>query len=192
MNDVSTTDIARLKRDLALRGYTDADIEELLGMPVLLIPGPITPEDSDTPSQKLTKHIAFLSKDLQQESIPNEVVLRQDVQRTYVEERHAHVELGTIVVSLFAVRQIATFADIAQILDFLLNLLRIRFGAGRTAQLMPNLKFDLELHDGERIAKLQIEGPADQVTKNLTPGRVNAMLANLREDRSDDRLARET
>lgn len=182
MDEVAVSSISRLRRDLALRGYTESEIDELLQMPILLIPGQVTPENSDTPGQRLTKHIAFLSKDLQRESIPNTVILQKGGERTYLDERQAHVDLGTIVVSIFAAQQIARFADVAQILDFLLNLIRYRLAAGRTDKLMPEVSFDLELQNGEKVARLRVEGKADGVNKTLTPSRLKAMLSTVQGD----------
>ena len=119
-------------------------------------------------------------------SEPEEVVLLKDIPRSYVEERHAHVDLGTIVVGVHTAQQIGLFANFAQILDFMLNLIQLRLGRGRTAELMPEVKFDLEIHDGEKMARVQVEGQADEVTKILAPRRIEAMLASLQEPSRND------
>ena len=113
-------------------------------------------------------------------------MLLKDIPRSYVEERHAHVDLGTIVVGVHTAQQIGLFANFAQILDFMLNLIQLRLGRGRTAELMPEVKFDLEIHDGEKMARVQVEGQADEVTKILAPRRIEAMLASLQEPSRND------
>jgi hypothetical protein len=185
VSDFSVTAISTLKRDLALRGYNEGEIDELLHTPILFIPGPITPQDQDEPAQKLTSHIAFISKELKREGILNRVAVRKDVPRKYLEERHAHIDLGTVVLSIWSAQQIGAFANIAQVLDFLLNLIQFRFGSGRTAELMPNVKFDLEIHNSKNSARVRVEGAADAVAKIVTPKRLEAMLSSLKESPKD-------
>jgi hypothetical protein len=104
------------------------------------------------------------------------VVVRKNAPQRYIEDRHAHIDLGTIVVSVSAAQQLGLFANITQMLDFLLNLIQFRFAKGRTDQLMPNTKFTLELHNKEQVVRVKLEGPANEVTKILTPKRIQAML----------------
>jgi hypothetical protein len=179
MIDILTTDLAELKRDLSLRGYDDAEIKDLLSTSIFLIPGPISPPDSESPTQKLTSHTAFLSKDLQKAGIRNRVALRKDIPRRYIDEREAHVDFGTIVIGLSTLQQIGAFADVVQILDFLFGLIRLRFATGRTAELMPSVKFDLVLHNQERMARLTVEGAADEMTKVLTPEHIETICSSL-------------
>jgi len=134
MNDIEIYNLALVERDLKLRGRSDAEIAELLQIPVLLIPGPVTPLDSESPIQVLTNHIAFISKDLSRQSITNQVVVvSKDIARGYVEERHANVDLGAIL--LLSLAQLGGLANLAQILDFLLNLIQLRFVLRRTQEL---------------------------------------------------------
>lgn len=185
MNDISVTDLSHLKRDLSLRGYNDTEIEELLQIPILMIPESITFQDSNEPDQKLSSHIALIAKDFQGEGIVAKVVLRRDVPHKYRDECHAHVDLGTIVISLFSIQQLSTFADIAQILDFLLTHIKLRLVARRTKNLMPNVTFDLKIHNGSKIASIKVEGQADEVAKILAPKRIEAMLAPLNGPSTD-------
>jgi hypothetical protein len=183
VDDPESVSADQLERDLRLRGYESAELSGLLQTAVLLIPGPITPFDSDNPIQKLTTHLAFISKDLAQNNVQNRVVLQKDVDKHYVEERYAHVDLGALVVSL---QQLGGLANLVQILDFLLNLIQLRFTMRRTQELTPNVKFDLHIRNGDRVVKWHIEGPANELTKMTTPQRLNAVVEVLRDVPSDD------
>lgn len=186
MDDIRLLQLDEVKRDLALRGYNSTEVGELLKYPVLLIPGPITSGEIDTPIQKLTNHIAFISKDLSRQGIQNRVVLQKDIPRQYMEERHAHVDLGTIVVSLATLQQLEGFANIAQILDFLLSLIQMKFSVGRTRELTPNVKFDLQIHNGDKAIKWRIEGPANTLPKMVTPRHIDAVVVAFKETSKDE------
>jgi hypothetical protein len=176
MDDVNLTDLALLKEDLSLRGYDQNEVEELLNLPVFIIPGSIVSENNPKPEQKLTPHQVMISKDLKKQGIPCEIVLQKGVPRVYVEERHAHVDLGTIVVNLMAAYQLGTFANIAQILDFLLNLIQAKFSRGRTEQLMPNVPLKLEFHNGNKVVSLDTTVPADQIKDYLQSKKFNKLV----------------
>jgi hypothetical protein len=184
MNDIEIYNLALVERDLKLRGRSDDEIAELLQIPVLLIPGPVTPLDSESPVQVLTNHIAFISKDLSRQSITNQVVVSKDIARGYVEERHANVDLGAIL--LLSLAQLGGLANLAQILDFLLNLIQLRFVLRRTQELTPTAKFDLHIRHGHTVVKCHFEGPANELTKMATPLRVKAIMTALKESESDD------
>ncbi|MFZ2361601.1 MAG: hypothetical protein WA040_19835 [Anaerolineae bacterium] len=186
MNDFRSLHLDEIRRDLFLRGYSGTEVNELLDFPILLIPGPVTPLDLDEPIQQLTNHIAFLSKDLSSEGVTNVVAVRRDVPKHYVEERHAHVDLGTIVVSLISLQQLDGFANIAQILDFFLNLMKLRFSEGRTTDLTPSVTFDLQVHNGDKVVSWHVEGPANDLIKMTTPARIAAITAGLKETSKDD------
>jgi len=179
MNDIEIQDLALLQRDLKLRGRSDADIAELSQTAVLLIPGPVTPADGESPVQKLTNHIALISKDLSRKEIANQVVVRKGFARQYVEERHANVDLGAIV--LMSLAQLGGLANLAQILDFVLNLIQMRFVLRRTRELTPTTTFDLHIRDGDRVVKWHIEGPANELTKMATPQRIKAIVKALKD-----------
>jgi hypothetical protein len=184
MHDVEIQNVDLLVRDLKLRGWRDADLSRLLKTPVLLIPGPITPMDSESPLQELTKHVAFISKDLSAKGIENKVVLREDLSRVYVEERDAHVDLGAII--LMSLTQLGGLANLAQILDFLLNLIQLRFILRRTQELTPTAKFDLHICNGERAVKWHIEAPANELTRMSTPERIKAIVKALENTSKND------
>jgi hypothetical protein len=179
MNDIEIQDLALLQRDLKLRGRSDADVAELTRTAILLIPGPVTPADSDSPVQKLTNHIALISKDLSRKDITNRVVVRDEIARGYVEERHAHVDLGAIV--LMSLAQLGGLANLAQILDFVLNLIQMRFVLRRTQELTPTTKFDLHIRNGDKVVKWHVEGPANELTKMATPQRIKAIVKALKD-----------
>lgn len=186
MNELQMTDLEFLKRDLTLRGYDEAEVAKLIDIPVLLIPGALTSDEAVEPAQKLTNHIVFLSKDLKRDGIPNQVVLRKNLPHKYIEERHANVDLGTIIVSVLTAQQIGLFADIAQIMSFILNLIELRFSRNRTDNLMPNVKFEFEAHNRKKIARIKVEGPADQITRILSPSRIQAMINHLHDENKSE------
>ncbi len=186
MSSTSTAkNLGELKRDLSLRGYTEKEILELLQIPILIIPGNVTPISSDEPGQKLTKHQVDFSKDLHQEGINNQVVLRKNVERRYIEERSAHVDLGTIVVSLVTLQTLGGIANVAQVLDFVLNWIQFKLSRGRTENLTPDVKFSLRIHDNQNEVYVNYEGPVTgmaQVEKMTKPSRIQAALQNISED----------
>lgn len=183
INEIELDSMDVLERDLGLRGYDSSERSELLRTPFLLIPGPITPVAADSPTQNLTPHLAFISKDLAQNNVQNRVILLKDVDKHYVEERHAHVDLGAFILSL---QQLGGLANLAQILDLLLNLVQLRFTMRRTQDLTPNVRFDLHIRSGDRVVKWHIEGPANELKKMTTPQRLNAVIAALRDVPIDD------
>lgn len=159
------SDLEILKRDLSLRGYSDAEIRELLNLPVLLIPGKLTPMDSEKPEQKLTDQLVTVYKEIQKEGIKTQVAVNRHVDKVYVEERHAFIDLGVIAVGLYS---LGNLADLAQILDFMITVIQLRFSKNRNEQLMPPVKYKLLIHNGEKSMSLDIEGQADQL-KELVP-----------------------
>lgn len=181
MTDIQELQLYDIRRDFLLRGYSEDEIGRILKTPILLVPGIITPHDTDTPTQKLTPQIAYTSKYLNSKEITNQVVLLKDTPKQYIEERHAHIDLGTIIISLTAFQQLETYANIAQILDFLFNFIHLNFSQGRTKELMPNVKFDLDIHDGEKAVNWHIEGPADSITQMSTPKHIETLVSFFKE-----------
>lgn len=159
------SDLEILKRDLSLRGYSDAEIQELLNLPVLFIPGKLTPMDSEKPEQKLTDQLVTVYKEIQKEGIKTQVAVDRNVDKIYVEERHAFIDLGVIAVGLHS---LGNLADLAQILDFMITVIQLRFSKNRNEQLMPPVKYKLLVHNGEKSMELDVEGQADQL-KELVP-----------------------
>lgn len=159
------SDLEILKRDLSLRGYSDEEIQELLNLPVLFIPGKLTPMDSEKPEQKLTDQLVTVYKEIQKEGIKTQVAVDRNVDKVYVEERHAFIDLGVIAIGLHS---LSNLADLAQILDFMITVIQLRFSKNRNEQLMPPVKYKLLIHNGEKSMTLDIEGHADQL-KELVP-----------------------
>ena len=178
MNDIETTTIGELEKDLNLRGYDDSEIAPLLETAVLLIPGPVTTGDSGDPIQKLTPHVVMISKDLSAKQITNQVVLIKGKPKEYVEERHAHVDLGAIIISL---EQLGGLASLAQILDFLLTLIQFRFIQKRTQELTPETKFSLYIRNKNGVIKWQIKGSASELTKMTTAAHIKAITQALQD-----------
>jgi hypothetical protein len=178
MNDIENTSIEELEKDLNLRGYNDSEISGLLGTPVLLIPGPVTTGDSGDPIQKLTPHVVTVSKDLSAKQITNQVVLIKGKPKQYIEERHAHVDLGAIIISL---QQLGGIANLAQILDLFLNLIQFRLIQNRTRDLTPEAQFDLYIRNKKGVIKWQVKGPASELTKMTTPAHIKAITKALQD-----------
>ena len=62
MSETLIADLKDLRRDLALRGYNESEVDHLLQSPILLIPGPLTLPNSSEPIQKLTNHIVYQAR----------------------------------------------------------------------------------------------------------------------------------
>ena len=159
------SDLEVLKHDLNLRGYSDAETQELLNLPVLFIPGKLTPLDSEKPEQKLTDQLVIVYKEIQKEGIKTQVAIDRNTEKVYVEERHAFIDLGVIAIGLMS---LGNLADLAQILDFIITVIQLRFSKNKNDQLMPPVKYKLEIHNGEKSMIIDIEGQADQL-KELAP-----------------------
>jgi hypothetical protein len=154
-----------LKRDLNLRGYSDAEVKEMLNLQILFIPGKLTPSESETPEQKLTDQLVIVYKEVQKEGFKTQVAVDKNSERVYVEERHAFIDLGTICIGL---QSLGNIADLAQILDFIITVIQLRFSKNKNDQLMPPVKYKLEIHNGEKSVIMDIEGQVDQL-KKLVP-----------------------
>jgi hypothetical protein len=178
MNEIEATTVEELEKDLNLRGYDDSEIAPLLSTAVLLIPGPVTTGDSEDPIQKLTPHVVMISKELSAKQITNQVVLIKGRPKEYIEERHAHVDLGAIIISL---QQLGGLASLAQILDFLLNLIQFRFIKNRTQDLTPEIKFTLYIRNKHGVVKWRIKGPATELTKMTTAAHIKAITRTLQD-----------
>ena len=178
MKDIENTSIEELENDLNLRGYNDSEILGLLNTPILLIPGTVTTDDSVEPIQKLTPHVVMMSKDLSAKDVKNEVVLIKGKPKEYIEERHAHVDLGAIIISL---QQLGGLANLAQILDLFLNLIQFRLIQNRTRDLTPDAQFELYIRNTKGVVKWQIKAPARELTKMTTPTRIKAITKALQE-----------
>jgi len=178
MNEIETATIRELEKDLNLRGYDESEIAQLLATAVLLIPGPVTTGDADEPIQKLTPHVVTVSKDLSAKQIKNQVVLIKGKPKEYIEERHAHVDLGAIIISL---QQLGGLASLAQILDFLLNLIQFRFIKNRTQDLTPETKFSLYIRNKNGLIKWRIKGPASELAKMTTVAHIKAITEALQD-----------
>jgi len=162
---MESSDLEILKRDLSLRGYTAEEIQELLNLPVLFIPGKLTPLDSEKPDQRLTDQLVTVYKETQKNGIKTQVAVDRNKERVYVEERHAFIDLGVIAIGLHS---LSNLADLAQILDFIITVIQLRFSKNKNNQLMPPVKYKLEIHNGEKSMTMDIEGQADQL-KELVP-----------------------
>jgi hypothetical protein len=158
-------DLDILRRDLKLRGYPDDEIQNLLNLQVLFIPGQLTPLESTKPEQKLTDQLVVVFKELQKHGIKTKVAVDKALEKTYVEERHAFIDLGTICIGFQALSNIA---DLAQILDLIITVIQLRFSKNKNKQLMPPVKYKLEVHKGNQSIILDVEGQADQL-KELVP-----------------------
>jgi hypothetical protein len=159
------SDFEVLKRDLNLRGYSDAEIQELLNLPVLFIPGKLTPLDSEKPEQELTDQLVTVYKEIQKEGIKTRVAVDRNKERVYVEERHALIDLGVIAIGLHS---LGNLADLTQILDFIITVIQLLFSKNKNNQLMPTVKYKLEIHNGEKSMTMDVEGQVDQL-KELVP-----------------------
>ena len=89
-----------LKHDLIIRGYSSEEIDELLNIPIVFIPGPLTPQDVELPKQKLTDQLVTVYKDVQKKGIDTRVAVAKNLERIYVEEHHASIDLGTICIAV--------------------------------------------------------------------------------------------
>jgi hypothetical protein len=178
MNEIETTTIGELEKDLFLRGYNESEIAQLLKTAVLIIPRPVTTGDSEDPIQKLTPHVVTISKDLSAKEIKNQVVLIKGKPKQYIEERHAHVDLGAIIISL---QQLGGLASLAQILDLFLNLIQFRLIQNRTRDLTPEAQFDLYIRNKKGVIKWQVKGPAGELTKMTTPAHIKAITKALQD-----------
>jgi hypothetical protein len=178
MNQIETITIGELEKDLFLRGYNESEIAQLLETAVLIIPGPVTTGDAEDPIQKLTPHVVTISRDLSAKEIKNQVVLIKGKPKQYIEERHAHVDLGAIIISL---QQLGGLASLAQILDFLLNLIQFRLIKNRTQDLTPETKFSLYIRNKNGVIKWQIKGPASELTKTTTAAHIKAITRALQD-----------
>ena len=172
---MESSDLEILKRDLNLRGYSDAEIQELLNLPVLFIPGKLTPLDSEKPEQKLTDQLVTVFKEVQREGIKTQVAVDRNAERVYVEERHAFIDLGVICIGLYS---LGNLADLAQILDFIITVIQLRFSKNKNDQLMPPVKYKLEIHNGEKSVIMDIEGQADQLKKLVPTEKVVKEIAS--------------
>lgn len=178
MNELENTSIEELEKDLNLRGYDNSEILGLLEIPVLLIPGPVTKGDCGDPIQKLTPQIATMSKALSAKEIKNQVILIKGKPKEYIEERQAHVDLGAMIISL---QQLGGLANLAQILDFFLNLIQFGLIQNRTKELTPEARFDLYIRNQKGVIKWQIKAPAGELTKMTTPTRIKAITKALQD-----------
>ncbi len=163
---MDTFDLGILKRDLQLRGYSDDEIHELLNLQVLFVPGELTPLESTEPSQKLTDQLVVVFKELQKHGIKTEVAIDKTKDRVYVEERHAFIDLGTVVVAL---QVLGNLADLATILDYIQAIIQTRFSKQRNEQLMPSVKYTLIVSNGKKSMSRIIEGQADEL-KEIVSG----------------------
>jgi len=178
MNDIEKKSLEELETDLNLRGYNDSEISALWETPVLLIPGPITSGHSGEPIQRLTPHVVTMSKDLSAKEIKNQVVLIKGKPKEYIEERHAHVDFGAIIISL---QQLGGLANLAQILDLVLNLIQFRLIQNRTRDLTPEAQFELYIRNEKGVVKWTVKAPAGELTKMTTPARIKAITKALQD-----------
>jgi len=156
------SDMEILKRDLTLRGYSQQEVLNLLNLPVLFIPGKLTSLESDTPEQKLTDQLVIVYKEIQKRGIKTQVAVDRSAEKVYIEERHAFIDLGTICIGL---QHLSNLADLAQILDLIITIIQLRFSKNKNTQLMPPVKYKLEIHNGKKSMVLDVEGQADQLTE---------------------------
>jgi hypothetical protein len=178
MNEIETATIRELEKDLSLRGYNESEITGLLETAFLLIPGPITTGDSQRPIQILTPHVVTIAKELSAKQVENQVVLIKGKPKEYIEERHAHVDLGAIIISL---QQLGGLANLAQILDFLLNLVQLRFIKNRTQDLTPEIEFNLYIRNNNGVIRWRIKGPATELSKMTTPAHIESITEVLKD-----------
>lgn len=104
-------------------------------------------------------------KEIQKEGIKTQVAVDRNSERVYVEERYAFIDLGIICIGL---NSLGNLADFIQILDFIITVIQLRFSKNKNDQLMPPVKYKLEIHNGKKSMTMDVEGPADQL-KELVP-----------------------
>jgi hypothetical protein len=121
--------------------------------------------DFEKPEQKLTDQLVIVYKEVQKKGIRTQVAVDKKSKKIYVEECHAIIDLGTICIGLFS---LGNLADVAQILDFIITVIQLRFSKNRNEQLMPPVKYKLLIHNGEKSITLEVEGQADKL-KELVP-----------------------
>lgn len=167
-------DLEVLKRDLQLRGYSDDEIQELLNLQVLFIPGELTPSESVKPTQKLTDQLVVVFKELQKYGIKTNVAVDKTSEKIYVEERHAFIDLGTIYIAL---QVLGNLADLATILDYIQTIIQVRFSKQRNEQLMPSVKYTLIVSNGKKSMSRIIEGRVDKLKEIVSSDKLVEEIA---------------
>ena len=104
-------------------------------------------------------------KEVQKQGIKTQVAIDKNSEKVYVEERHALIDLGLISIGL---QSLGNLANLTQILDFIITVIQLRFSKNKNNQLMPPVKYKLEIHNGKKSVILDIEGPVDRL-KEIVP-----------------------